>query len=45
MITAFDEQYITKEVLEAINNDYKICLKEINGYIKYLKEAKSANNN
>jgi four helix bundle protein len=45
LITAFDEQYIGKEILEAINKDYKLCLKEINGYIKYLKEAKAANNN
>jgi four helix bundle protein len=45
LITAFDEQYITKEILEDINKDYKLCLKEINGYIKYLKEAKAANNN
>ncbi len=41
MITAFDEKYITKEVLADINKDYKDCLKELNGYIKYLKEAKS----
>ena len=41
MITAFDEKYITKEVLADINRDYKDCLRELNGYIKYLKEAKS----
>jgi four helix bundle protein len=41
MITAFDEKYITKEVLADINKDYKDCLKEVNGYIKYLKDAKS----
>ena len=38
---SFDEKYITKEVLADINKDYKECLKELNGYIKYLKEAKS----
>jgi four helix bundle protein len=45
MITAYDEQYIEKEMLAAINKEYKICLKELNGYIKYLKDAKSGNNN
>jgi four helix bundle protein len=45
MITAYDEQYIEKEMLATINKEYKICLKELNGYIKYLKDAKSGNNN
>jgi len=42
IITAYDEKYISKEFLGEINEDYKECLKEINGYIKYLKAAKSA---
>ncbi len=45
MITCFDEKYITKEILKDINRDYKKCLKELNGYIKYLKSAKDSDNN
>ena len=40
MITAYDEKYITKDILSEINNDYKECLKQLNGYIKYLKNCK-----
>lgn len=40
MITAYNEKYITKDVLSEINKDYKECLKQLNGYIKYLKTAK-----
>jgi hypothetical protein len=40
MITAFDDSYINKETLAAINQEYKKCLVELNGYIKYLKSAK-----
>jgi four helix bundle protein len=40
MITAYDENYITKNILSDINKDYKECLKQRNGYIKYLKTAK-----
>jgi four helix bundle protein len=40
MITAYDEKYITKDLLSEINKDYKECLKQLNGYIKYLKTAK-----
>jgi four helix bundle protein len=46
VITAYDEKYITKEILSEINKDYKECLKELNTYIKYLKTAKiEARNN
>lgn len=45
IITAFDEKYITKELLSEINKDYKTCLKELNSYIKYLKTAKQGRNN
>jgi hypothetical protein len=45
MVTAYDEKYITKDVLSEINKDYKISLKEINGYIKYLKKAKQGAQN
>ena len=40
MITAYDEKYITKDILTELNKDYKECLKQLNGYIKYLKIAK-----
>jgi four helix bundle protein len=40
MITAYDEKYITKDILTQLNKDYKECLKQLNGYIKYLKIAK-----
>ena len=41
IITAYDDKYIEKETLSEINKDYKECLKQINGYIKYLKVTKS----
>lgn len=40
MITAFDEEYINSDQLKILNDEYKICLKELNVYIKYLKSAK-----
>jgi four helix bundle protein len=40
MIIAYDEKYISKNILAEINKDYKECLKQLNGYIKYLKTAK-----
>ena len=42
MITAFDDGYITKEQLKEVNSDFKVCLKELNSYIKYLTNTKSA---
>ncbi|NOT51778.1 MAG: four helix bundle protein [Chitinophagaceae bacterium] len=42
MITAYDEKYIAREILSEINRD---CLKQLNGYIKYLKAAKLGGNN
>jgi len=45
MITAYDEKYITKDLLSEINRDYKERLKQLTGYIKYLKTAKSGGNN
>jgi four helix bundle protein len=41
LITAFDNGYIDHETLKRFNTRYKLCLKEINSYIKYLKAAKS----
>ncbi len=43
MITAYDEKYIQKNILADINKDYKECLKQLNGYIKYLRTAKQEN--
>jgi hypothetical protein len=40
MIAAYDEKFITKELLNDTNTDYKECLKQLNSYIKYLKTAK-----
>ena len=40
MITAYDDKYVTRAVLTEIDKDYKECLKQLNGYIKYLKTAK-----
>jgi len=40
LITAFDEEYINKDQLKTLNDEYKTCLKELNIYIKYLKSAK-----
>ncbi|MBO9681852.1 MAG: four helix bundle protein [Flavisolibacter sp.] len=41
LITGYDEGYLDKLILEKFNKSYKQCLKEINGYIKYLKTAKA----
>lgn len=40
LITAFDENYITEDVLKEVNEEYKKCLKELNIYVRYLKSAK-----
>lgn len=41
LITAFDESFIEETLLKELNEDYKECLKSLNLYIKYLKEAKN----
>ena len=40
MITAFDEKYISSEILKNIKNQHEIALKLLNGYIRYLKKSK-----
>lgn len=45
MISAYDEKYISKDILGEINKDYKECLRQLNGYIKYLKTAKESSRN
>lgn len=41
VIIARDEDYISEETLLAFRKHHHITLKILNGYIKYLKEAKS----
>ncbi|OQY93335.1 MAG: hypothetical protein B6D37_11800 [Sphingobacteriales bacterium UTBCD1] len=33
-ITAYDEKYISRDIITEIKKDYKECLKQLNGYIK-----------
>jgi len=40
LITAFDDKYISKELLEKMKKQYDDCLKSLNGYIAYLKRKK-----
>ncbi len=40
LITAFDEEYITKEILENMKTIYDNCMRLINGYIRYLVKTK-----
>ena len=39
-ITAYDEKYITTEILKETKEQYDVCLRLINGYIKYLLKNK-----
>jgi four helix bundle protein len=41
LITSYDENYIDKATLQTYNAKYKLCLKELNSYVKYLKAAKA----
>ncbi|MBL7730133.1 MAG: four helix bundle protein [Chitinophagaceae bacterium] len=45
MITAYDEKYISSVTMKEINNDYRECLKQLNGYIRYLRTAKQEDTN
>lgn len=40
LITAFDEKYISGEMLKEIKPLYDSCLRLLNGYIKYLRNSK-----
>jgi four helix bundle protein len=40
LITAYDEKYITTEILKETKEQYDVCLRLINGYIKYLLKNK-----
>jgi four helix bundle protein len=44
LITAYDDGFIDKVELQGFNKKYRLCLKELNTYIKYLKTAKAGNN-
>ncbi len=41
LICAFDNNYISKEILQQMKSQYDICLKSLNGYIAYLKRKKN----
>ena len=40
LITAFDEKYLAKEILESMKTCYDDCMRLINGYIRYLEKTK-----
>lgn len=40
LITAYDEKYITPEILKSLKPQYDKCLQLINGYIRYLNKSK-----
>lgn len=40
LVTAFDEKYITNEILEKMKKQYDDCLYSLNSYIAYLKRKK-----
>ena len=40
LITVYDEKYISVETLKEVKSQHEICLKLLNGYIRYLKKTK-----
>lgn len=40
LITAFDENYISKEILASMKEKHDTCLRLINGHIRYLEKSK-----
>lgn len=40
LITAFDDEYITREKLKEMKDDYSTCLKSLNSYMKMIKNRK-----
>ncbi|HFA50206.1 MAG TPA: four helix bundle protein [Bacteroidetes bacterium] len=40
LITAFDEKYISKEILKSMKVIYDDCIRLLNGYIRFLKNSK-----
>lgn len=43
LICAFDEEYISIELLNEFRKEIAHCIKILNGYIAYLKKAKEGN--
>lgn len=41
LITAYDEKYISVELLKELQIEYENCIKLLNGYIRYLKNNPS----
>jgi four helix bundle protein len=41
LITAYDEKYISIEILKAAKEQHENCLKLLNGYIRYLNKTKN----
>lgn len=44
LLTAFDEGYISQDLLKKTKLQYDSCLKLLNGYIRYLGESKRGEN-
>ena len=44
LITAYDENYITVEILKEGKQKHERCLQLLNGYIRYLKKLKQGAN-
>jgi four helix bundle protein len=44
LIMAFDEGFLDQPELESLNKKYRLGLKELNTYVKYLKAAKAGSN-
>ena len=40
LITAFDEKYIDADIVKREKKQYEVCLRLINGYIRYLRNSK-----
>ncbi len=45
LICAFDEEYISKETLNNLKEQYELCLKILNGYILFLQKQKDVDSN
>lgn len=41
LICAYDEKYINQDTLKSLKADIQQCIKQLNGYIKYLRRAKA----
>jgi hypothetical protein len=41
LAVAFDEEYITDDVLKQVKEDSMLILRKLNGYIQYLEKRKT----